>query len=168
MPFGFESAISMIGFFELGILAREKQLFQRSMIKVRWSDGLLLNYIMCIILLSYYNGWTSVRTLIFGNFALLFVITSIIGILSITNIAKRFDNSKMLILLGQNTMPVLLMHKFPILFFQSILPVTKTFLKNGDSISGVVCGIIVSVISIVMCLIAGKLIEKICPVAIGK
>ncbi len=62
---------------------------------------------------------------------------------------------------GQRTLPILLMHKFPILFFQVLFPWTKQPLKNNNSY----VGLVVAIVSIAGCLIVdfiwGVILSKI-------
>lgn len=69
--------------------------------------------------------------------------------------------------LGKNTLPILVMHKFPIVFFQICDPF-KQFLQVPDSLKGVFFGAVpVAAITIAVCLAAGYVIKKACPLIIG-
>lgn len=48
-----------------------------------------------------------------------------------------------------------IMHKFPILFFQSVLPVTKNLLEKPDTVEGFLCSFAVSCITVSMCYLHG-------------
>lgn len=58
------------------------------------------------------------------------------------------------------------MHKFPILFFQSVLPVTKNLLEKPDTVEGFLCSFAVSCITVSMCYIGTLIIRKIAPMII--
>nr|DAR21636.1 MAG TPA: hypothetical protein [Caudoviricetes sp.] len=60
------------------------------------------------------------------------------------------------------------MHKFPILFFQSVLPVTKNLLEKPDTVEGFLCSFAVSCITVNMCYIGTLIIRKIAPMIIGE
>ena len=56
--------------------------------------------------------------------------------------------SALLAYIGKRTLPILLMHKFPILFFRVIVPWTKQPMKENDP----VVGLVVAIVSIAACL----------------
>ena len=58
------------------------------------------------------------------------------------------------------------MHKFPILFFQSVLPVTKNLLEKPDTVEGFLCSFTVSCITVSMCYMGTLIIRKIAPMII--
>lgn len=59
------------------------------------------------------------------------------------------------------------MHKFPILFFQSVLPVTKNLLEKPDTVEGFLCSFTVSCITVSMCYMGTLIIRKIAPMIIN-
>lgn len=65
---------------------------------------------------------------------------------------------------GQNTIGIMVMHKFPILFFVGLVPVTKR-LNSEYPLPGAV---LIASISIALCLIASKVLYRVCPLALGK
>lgn len=62
---------------------------------------------------------------------------------------------------GRSTMAILLMHKFPILFFQWLCPVVKNW-------KGLPADIAITAVSILLCCIAERIIMRICPALLGK
>lgn len=63
---------------------------------------------------------------------------------------------------------ILVMHKFPILFFQEMVPFTSSLLKKPDTIAGIICGAVVTVITLTLVLGASQIIERIFPFMLGK
>lgn len=61
--------------------------------------------------------------------------------------------TRAMVYVGKRTLPILLMHKFPILFFQVLFPWTKQPLKNNDPY----VGLVVAIVSIGACLIAERI-----------
>lgn len=61
-----------------------------------------------------------------------------------------------LVYVGKRTLPILLMHKFPILFFQVISPWTKQPLKADN----ILVSLLVSIISIAACLVVDVVLQK--------
>lgn len=69
--------------------------------------------------------------------------------------------------LGRKSLSVLVMHKFPVVFFQIIGPF-EMLLKQPDTIEGILGAMIVTAISIIACIIVGCWIEKYCPILLGR
>lgn len=65
---------------------------------------------------------------------------------------------------GRRTLAILVMHKFPILFFEWICPVVKDWLSAGHP-AAEIC---VAAISIALCCIAEGIIQKLCPWLLGR
>ena len=80
----------------------------------------------------------------------------------------KFEGIKWLSYVGRSSLAIMLMHKFPILFFQEIVPVVKVFLKNTNSFLGGMCAFGVTMVTVVMCLIAEKIIDALFPWMLGK
>lgn len=72
--------------------------------------------------------------------------------------------SKALSLIGQNTLAVLVMHKFPVVFFQIAL----SPLLKADGVLHMASAALVASLSVGLCLLAGRIIEKFAPFALGK
>lgn len=171
LPFGIEEAIFMYSFFELGIIIKQSNYINKINNKIKsklQQVFLAVFFLILVIPVSYINGMAQVRIMMMGRHFILFLISSICGICGIILISISLQKLKSLSYLGKNTMVVLLMHKFPILLFQSIIPGTKIWLKNGNNLSGIFSAILVTIITIYLCLILGKIIERICPIIIGK
>lgn len=98
----------------------------------------------------------------YGNVFLFFTssLLTIVGF-CILSIVMTQSNIKMLtapfVYVGKRTLPILLMHKFPILFFQVIFPWTKEPMKANDPF----VGLVVAIISIAGCLVVDVLLRKI-------
>lgn len=98
---------------------------------------------------------------------LVFYGIAIVGCLGVYCAAVYIEKVKWLGYLGRKTLSVLVMHKFPIVFFQVIGPF-KDFLNMPDSLEGVLLGgIPVTILSILMSLTAGCVIERIYPILLG-
>lgn len=97
----------------------------------------------------------------YGN-VLLFYLGSTCTILALCFVSILISHlnmqaiSKMMVYVGQRTLPILLMHKFPILFFQVLFPWTKQPLRNNDPY----VGLVVAIVSIGGCLIVEGIWKK--------
>lgn len=77
------------------------------------------------------------------------------------------ENSAVLEYLGQNTMPILLYHKYLILLCQTVIPVLKTWLKSPDSIRGVIAALFTALAAVMLCCLGGSFMKKHVPCSIG-
>lgn len=97
----------------------------------------------------------------YGNIFLFFMsaMCTIVGFCFISIVLTQRNLrfiTKPLAYVGRRTLPVLLMHKFPILFFQVIFPWTKQPMKANNAI----VGFVVAVISIIACLTVDIVFRK--------
>lgn len=98
----------------------------------------------------------------YGN-VLIFYFSSIITILGICFLSMAMPDMGFIKYIGRHTLGILLMHKFPILFFQTVFPWTKKYMADNN----IGVALIVTIISITACLAAEWIIVKICPFAVG-
>lgn len=99
---------------------------------------------------------------LYGN-ELLFYTASFLSIIGICLLCQVAPRMQWLEAVGRGTMPILVMHKFPVLFFQCICPVVKDHFARGS----VVWSITVSIVSVLMCMAVGWAIKRILPEALG-
>ena len=69
---------------------------------------------------------------------------------------------------GMNTLPILLWNKFPIVLLQTVIGKFTNVLTLSSSPVALFASIIPAVVSIVVCLIAGRIQEIILPITLGK
>ena len=173
LPFHLESAIFLSGFFEFGIILATVEakngLIEK--IKAQKIDNwvLLAFALICVGFLACdFNGTTDIRIHRFGNFPVCLILSSLTFSLVMLIASIKFEGIKWLSYVGRSSLAIMLMHKFPILFFQEIVPVVKVFLKNTNSFLGGMCAFGVTMVTVVMCLIAEKIIDALFPWMLGK
>lgn len=154
----------MIGFCELGVLLQKNNISDCKKTYAVVIPALVLIGVM----LSNINGFAEVRIYSYGQYPILFVLTSLLFGGACVLMAMIFQRSHLLGLIGRNTLVILLLHKFPVVFFQSVCPVLKNILSNPCGFKGTVIALITSVAVIGICYIVGLIIEKIFPVILGK
>lgn len=171
LPWHFETAISMLVWFELGILIKN---YQRNKTAVTFGNNtwfvlliLITGALLCFINRNITGTSLQVRQDIYGNYFLYYLSASF-GIYGFCEIAKKIASNCIIEYCGRNSLVILALHKFPILLFQEIVPITRELLKNGNTVLGIGCGVAVSIVSILIALIGGEIIRKICPFMIGK
>ena len=138
LPFGLETAIYMFPFFALGKVIgtiKDKLARENALMKIAVTVGCLaVGTFMAIG-----NGQVSYNADSYGvhGFGLFLVIA---------------------------TMLCMVMHKFPILFFVGILPISKKLI----GIYPLVVSIMVAILSIGMCLAVSEVIYRVCPMVLGR
>ena len=65
---------------------------------------------------------------------------------------------------GRNTVGIMVMHKFPILFFVGLFPISKKLIGTYP----LVATIMVATLSIGMCLAVSEVIYRVCPIVLGR
>ncbi len=99
----------------------------------------------------------------YGN-RLLFWITAISGIAAVVIASKLIPPVKPLTYVGQKTLAILVMQKFPIMLFNSVIPFTAALLDN----SNIAAITVLSAVTVICCLAANLLAEKYFPFVYGK
>ena len=173
LPLHLESAVFLTGFSELGIILSKPMIYY-SQKRIYGTNRPIIVFSICATsivigcILSIINGTTDIRTHSFGENPCLLIITAILFSLAILILSITVKNNRFLAYAGVSSMSILLMHKFPILFFQEIVPCTQGVLATQNTFIGTTIGIFLSVIIILMCLAADYIITRICPIVVGK
>ena len=161
LPFHLESSVFLMPFFVFGACLREADFKTLPPSLKKWAVSVLLVVCGAIPTLfmncrvNYFLSSYGKITVFYGS-----------AFLSVTGIFMIFKrvSSRILSFIGKNTLPILLMHKFPIVFFQIAL--SPLFEKTG--ILHTLTAILVSFASCAMCIAAGKILENFAPIMIGK
>ena len=161
LPFHLESAVFLMPFFLLGLCLRQIDLHPRPDTMKKWA--------LCIFLLlsgavsaCFLNSRVNYFLSSYGKIPV-FYLSAVLSVLGIYMLFQRISNP-LLCLVGQNTLPVLLMHKFPIVFFQIAL--SPLFKRSGPI--HMLSAVLIACISVFLCLVASKILEKYAPFMIGK
>lgn len=171
LPWHFETAVSMLVWFELGILIKNYMMNKTAVV---WSNNawfllfvVITGAILCFINRRITGTSLQVRQDIYGNH-FLYYLSAILGIHGFCGISKMIASNHVIEYCGRNSLYILALHKFPVLLFQQIVPFTRELLKNSNTVLGIVCGVMVSVLSIFISLIGGEIIRRICSFMIGE
>lgn len=92
---------------------------------------------------------------------------SIIGMLyanSGTSLMRWNNGMTAINCVGRNTVGIMVMHKFPILFFVGLFPISKKLIGTYP----LIISIMVAILLIGMCLAVSEVIYRVCPIALGK
>lgn len=171
LPLHLESAVYLCGFFELGIIVQSYGLVQIEE-KIRNAP---IAYSICILLfcillgcgIGLVNGSCDVRSHKFGVCPVYFIASALLLSEGFVIISAWLKNCKVFQMIGKESLSILLIHKFPIVFFQKIPPF-KTWIYQGNSFLGIISGISVTTVVVFLCFMSLIAKERYVPFVIGK
>ena len=165
LPFGFETSIYVLPFFSIGVLIGE---YEKQLKEIprwgRFSLGVVL--LLLGTVMSIGEGQISYNADSYGARGYLYFFlmagSLCVGFTLLATLIEK--NIKWITYVGRNTIGIMTMHKFPIMFFVGLLPVTKKLIGNYPlSVS-----FVVAIISTAMCLMAAEIIYFVCPFILGR
>lgn len=158
----FETVIYLFPFFILGFLLKDIDF-----LKHRCNPVVGIMLVLAGSVLGKFNGAPGYLSDTYNNYLMFLVSASCIciGIISLVQYADIKCSTVEYI--GKNTLAILVAHKFPIMFCSIILSSVLHISIENEAVS-FIAGTVVAAISIVGCLIVGRIMERICPVLIGK
>lgn len=168
LPFEMETAISMMFFFGVGLLCRNEK-FLGLIHKYLLSGKKALQYFYfaggtgLAIVLSVANGLTDTRSDAYSN-VFLYIWNALCASFAVIFISRIINGNNILEYIGQRTMAILVMHKFPIMFIRVFFP----FLDKKISEGNIICEIMIGMFTIGSCLAVEKIIRMIAPEVFGK
>ena len=129
---------------------------------------LLLSILLLLLGLffSLQNGNVSVRTDDYARYPF-FILSAFSYISGTLLLSICIGHARFPEFIGRHTLPVLMWNKFPILVFQTIIPVTGSVLKLTDTPQAFAIALLPSIITLFLCLFFGILQEKFFPWSIG-
>lgn len=163
----FDTVLHMITFFLFGYFLMQSGFAEKldslkTYIKIPL--GILL-MVLCGFFAVNNGDFIKVRILVadYGNIFMFFA-AAFLGVTGSTLLCMSIKKSKFLDYLGRHTLSILVMHKFPIVFFQALCPPVAALLEAGY----VIPGLLVTAVSIALPLLAELIIDKIFPPALAK
>lgn len=167
LPFETESAIFMSFYFGIGLFLRSKgeqyyERFRSNIMKKGVRIVLSLIWLGTALLGIYLNGGTDTRSDYFSNI-FLFIFNSLwmsLGVICISATVRKFE---LLEYIGKRTMAILVLHKYPIMFFKLF-----SYIQIQLQKSNVVIEFVITVFTIMLCLIAERIISKFLPQLFGQ
>ena len=172
LPLHIEAALFLTGFSELGyIISRYSFQYKQRYGGIKLTCRMLILY-GCFgsvlgVAASCFNGWTDIRTHLFGQNPLLLITTSVSFSLVVVVLSMLIRRCRWLEYLGIHSMAILVMHKFPVMFFKMLVPGIQEMLNNSGSVLGFAAGLSITVLSIVVCVVCERILMTIFPFALG-
>ena len=158
LPYEIEIALVMLGYYYLGTKSREL-ITKLEKTKNHYLGSVLIIALGICLFVFRFNQNVTVQYNRYGNI-ILFLIGSFAGITMVLTASKWIARVKTIQFVGQNTLPILLWHKFPVLLFQ-ISPIGKKVMENPDSIGSFMIGICVVIITVTLCLLVAYCCKRI-------
>lgn len=165
LPFGLETAIYMFPFFTLGRVIGS---IQGKLASVNPMSKVAIATI-CITagtFMTIGNGQVSYNADSYGNHGFVyFLAMAMLLCIGFVIIATCILNGvKSINYVGKNTVGIMVMHKFPIMFFVGLFPLSKRLIGTYP----LAVSIVVATLSVVMCLVAFEIIYRVCPIVLGR
>ena len=161
LPFHLESSVFLMPFFLAGACLRRSgmDIERFSFKKIIPAAFLLLSGALIAL---FFNCRVNYFLSSYGKLPV-FYLSAFLSVSAIALLAPHIK-SRLLSYVGKNTMPILLMHKFPVVFFQIVL----SKLLHLPGIFETLLALVLTLISAALCLLAGRAIEAFAPILIGK
>lgn len=169
LPWHTETAVAMLVWFELGLIVKDycpDIIYNETSSKIKLSVLAALSVLIggSITFFNVHN--VSVRRNEYG-YILNYLSSCALLIIGFCLIAKLIGNNRLLEYIGKNSLGILLFHKFPILLFQELIPFTKQYMDIRDTPISILIGVLVTVISICVSLLATEICRKVFPPLVG-
>lgn len=166
LPYFSEASLLFASYIEIGIILKPlllKNIRKKQMIAM----SLLLIAVGSVIAINNLPYGTYVFVL--GKNYPLCYINAIFLSIGLILIAKIINNNKVLSVVGNNTIGILCMHKFPVLFLVTLIPqINEIMSSNNDTILMNIIGIIIASMSIALCVLVIYVIMLVCPFVFGE
>lgn len=167
LPFHLESSSFLAGFMMLGMIIMKSNVCQKlEKIDSNYLMIIAISFVLFGCLISYLNGFAEIRIYEYGKNGFLFVLSSILLSISIILLSMIIKDNKAIEKIGRDSLSILLMHKYPILVFELCFKVLNISV-NDTSILYLCIAIIISIICIIACEVASKVIVIVFPQLIG-
>lgn len=162
LPFNIETSLVMLYFYYLGTSIKNLQVTSTKRI-------LILGIILTIVgfSLSLGNSKISCRYNDYQENYLLFIISASLTCIGYTFIFSLLKKCNILSYIGKHTVPILVVHKMPLVVFQTYFGPISYYLKNGNTLSQLLCSVFITILSLICSLIAFHIINKFLPIAYG-
>ena len=159
-----DTAIQMLPFFLAGYIVMEFNVLER-IFALPKGEKICLCAVssVCGGALGIWNDEAGYLGNYYGYISI-FYCCALISILGYLLAARLLPSFSVFTYIGRSTLSILLMHKFPLMVFQYLIPFTKKFLQQRS----LTIGICVSLLAIAFCCSVQELFNYICPVLIGK
>lgn len=170
LPWHFETALSMLVWFVIGILMKEHSVCLTRILHIK-NKYIMKSFPIVFIALGGGIALLNTRTLGVRNehygVIPVYYVAAALGVIGFVELSLCVKKCRLLEYIGKKSMALLVLHKFPILFFQEFFTPIARILDEPDSIPGLVCGTLVLIITVFSILLIEKVIDRFLPWTLG-
>lgn len=166
LPFNLAVSFKMVAFFSLGHMFALwlPTINQKYLTKLKTlSLGSILLVVTAVI--AFFCPQVDYASDYFPNIPL-FLLTSVLGSFGVCFLSMGIGKCKVFEYAGRKTLAILVMHKFPILLFQTVGPL-KSLLAQHNTPLGIISAVLISLLAIAMCIAVDWIIVRIFPFILG-
>lgn len=163
MPYGLETALIMLYFFFLGRQVKVLHLGLQKITPYMAVIFLILGYGFHL-----FNGKISCMNNNYSTSFLAFVAAATCSAIGYLTLFRCLKPNKILSYIGTHTIPFLVMHKMPIVFFQSTVYLTSNWLRFGSAAVQFFTSVGVMAITILLCLLVYRIAVRWLPWIFGE
>ena len=163
LPLGIETAIYLMPFMTYG------RLLMKILPPIEKRDKKIYKYLLIIFGTIISTGIIMMQKNIdyvsdqYRIYILFFISASLISTSLVLIFKSIREHANIMQIVGQRTMTIMLLHKFPLLFFKGLCPIIKDLYITNK----VIVSILISILTVALCLMADKVLKKYVPWAIG-
>ncbi len=158
LPYSIETSIYLLPFFSYGKLL---SIFIKNK-KEEHNKIIILPCLIGITLSSYLILYQKNVDYVSDQYRIyiLFLLTAVVMITSLIGIFTMIKHYPKYILdIGQNTLSIMILQKFPLIFFEKVCPIVKNYYVTNK----VATSFTITIFTILMCMIVKKIIDKYIP-----
>lgn len=162
-PFGFETALVMLYFYFLGHQLKQINVSSN---KVKVAIG--VTSLIAGFIIHLFNGRISCMNNDYKNNYLIFILSASFTVIGYSYLFSLIKKCPPLSYLGKHTIPILVVHKMPLVVFQSKFGIISTYLKEGNIFCQISLSLIMAICSILLSILAYKVICRFMPIVYGE
>lgn len=162
-PFGFETALVMLFFYFLG-----HALKQLPMPSNKWKVIITIACLSLGFIVHLFNGRISCMNNDYKSSYIIFILSAAFSLIGYCYLFSFFKKSKILSYLGNHSIPILVVHKMPLIVFQSKLGIISTYLKIGNILVQLSLALLMAIVATLLSLLAYKIVSKFFPILYGE
>lgn len=166
LPWGINTMLVAGPYFYVGYLLRKHDLISK-LATLKYRKVIEVSLLAIWFITAYSNSLLAFMSYSYGNMVLGYLSGMSMSILLIT-LSMRIRTSRVLELVGRNTMSVMLFHKLVVLIFQTKAGEITRWLKHSNIIVEIALSMVITIIAIACSLVAATILRKLFPFAIGE
>lgn len=162
-PFGFETALVMLYFYFIGHCLQKINMGSNKTRAIVGVTTLVIGFIIHL-----FNGRISCMNNNYKNSYLIFILSATFTSIGYTYLFSLIKKCRVLSYLGKHTIPILVVHKMPLVIFQSKLGIISTYLKQGNLFYQISLSLVMAIASIIVSILIYKVISRFLPIMYGE